>query len=182
MRLPFTLHDHAGTIDITVAATRDPHELGAPACAQGLAHCQATISHPAAGYAALLGWIQLVRSTDNQSGGQQFEMDPLNVIGEVAHPFGFFGIKPVLFDAPSRPTRDDLDWLAHSFLCHIADYQTREIRALAGFSWGFIVANGDATVIGPRTLGAADWNQHLGLLHAQHPAWRFAADVEVAKS
>jgi hypothetical protein len=71
----------------------------------------------------------------------------------VAHPFGFFGIKPILFDAPSRPTRDDLDWLAHSFLCHIADYETREVRALAGFSWGFIVANGDATVIGPHTLG-----------------------------
>jgi hypothetical protein len=174
VRLPFTVLDRTGSIDITVAATQDPGDLGAPPDAQGLAHCQATISYPANGYAAVFGWVQLVRSTDNRSHGQQFEMDPLTFLGEVSHPFGFVGIKPILFDAPSRPTRDDLDWLAHSFLCHIAD--AGEVQALAGFSWGFTVANGDATVIAARTLEAADWNQHRDLLHAEYPAWRFAAD------
>jgi hypothetical protein len=174
------LRDRGGSIDVTVEATRDPDDLGAPPEARGLAHCEATIDHPATGYAALLGWIQMVRSTDNHSGGQQFEMDPLTVIGEVAHPFGFFGIKPILFDAPSRPTRNDLEWLAHSFLCHIADYDTREVHALAGFSWGFTVADGGTTVIEPRGLEAADWNRHLDLLHAKHPAWRFAAGFPIA--
>ena len=112
MRLQFTLHGLPGTIDVTVDTTRDPGKLGAPPEAQGLAHCQATITHPAEGYTALLGWIQLVRSTDNHSRGQQFEMDPLTFVGEVPHPFGFFGIKPILFDAPSRPTRGS--WVTRS--------------------------------------------------------------------
>jgi hypothetical protein len=179
VRLPFTLRNRIGNIDITVAATRDPDELGAPLESRGLPHCQATVSHPATGYAAMLGWIQLVRSTDNRSHGQQFEMDPLTLIGEVPHPFCFFGIKPTLFDAPSRPTRDNLDWLAHSFLCHIADHGTREVRALAGFSWGFTLADGGTTVIGPRTVSATDWTQHRDLLHAEQPAWRFSADFPV---
>jgi hypothetical protein len=180
MRLPFTLRDRTGTIDIVVDATRDPAALGAPPDAQGLAHCEATITYPASGYAALLGWIQMVRSTDNRSRGEQFEMDPLTFIGEVAHPFGFFGVKPVLFDAPSRPTRDSLDWLAHSFLCHVADYEAREVHALTGFSWGFTIADGDTAVIEPRGLDAADWDQQLDLLHAEHPAWRFAPGFYVA--
>lgn len=175
MRLPFTLRGRGGDIDITVDATRDPGELGAPPDAQGLAYCEATITHPANGYAALLGWIQMVRSTDNHSRGEQFEMDPLTFVGEVAHPFCFLGIKPLLFDAPSRPTRNNLDWLAHSYLCHVADYETREVHALAGFSWGFTINDGDTTIIGPSLLDAADWNQQLDLLHAEHPAWRFAA-------
>jgi hypothetical protein len=177
VRLPFTLDDRTGSIDVTVDATTDPHGLGAPPDALGLAHCQATISYPGNGYAGLLGWIQLVRSTDNHSLGQQFEMDPLSVLGEVEHPFCFFGIKPTLFDAPSRPTRDDLDWLARTFLCHIADYGTAEVQALAGFSWGFTIAGGVAAVIGPTTLEAIDWNQHLDLLHAEHPAWQFRAGL-----
>ena len=175
MRLPFTLGDRTGSIDITVDTTRDPEALGAPPDAQGLAHCQATIAYPAEGYAALFGWIQMVRSTDNHSRGRRFEMDPLTFIGEVPHPFGFFGIKPVLFDAPSRPTRKDLDWLAHSVLCHIADYDARTVHALAGFSWGFTIGGGTATVVPSRSLQPTDWDQHRDLLHAEHPAWRFAS-------
>lgn len=174
MRLPFRLHDYRGSIDIEVDTTQDPEELGAPPSAQGLAHCQATIAYPVRGYGALLGWIQMVRSTDNQSRGRHFEMDPLTFVGEVPHPFGFFGVNPTLFDAPSRPTRDDLDWLAHSFLCHIADYDTRTVHALTGFSWGFTIVRGAASVIPPHGLQPAGWDQHLDLLRAEHPAWRFA--------
>ena len=70
--------------------------------ALGLPHCQATVAYPGRGYAGMLGWIQLVRSTDNASGGELFAMDPLALVGEVGHPFAFFGVAPTLFDAPAR--------------------------------------------------------------------------------
>src|SRR5204863_43198 len=73
------------------------------------------------GYAAMLGWIQLVRSTDNGSRGREFELDPLEPLGVTPHPFCWFGLTPTLFDAPSRRTTDDLDWLAHSFLAFTRD-------------------------------------------------------------
>jgi hypothetical protein len=126
------------------------------------------------GYGGLLGWIQLVRSTDNSSGGARFEPDPLEVLGQPPHPFCFFGITPTLFDAPSRDSRADLDWLAHSFLCRVGDPNRHEVHALAGFGWGFTITAGTATPAPPHNLELAAWGQHLGLLHAWHPAWRFA--------
>jgi hypothetical protein len=174
MQLPFTLRGHHGTIDVHVGTTRDPGELGTWPGAAGLTFCEATVSYPGQGYTGMMGWIQLVRSTDNNSHGRQFEMDPLDILGEVPHPFCFFGIRPTLFDAPSRDSRADLDWLAHSFLCHIADQTRREVRALTGFAWGFTIRAGVATTTPPGVLTLGEWNQHFGLLRAEHPTWRFA--------
>jgi hypothetical protein len=72
-------------------------------------------------------------------------------------------------------SREDLDWLAHSFLCHIKeiDDDIRTVQAITGFSWGFGIASGGATVEPAHALQAADWNQHLALLHEQHPGWHF---------
>jgi len=174
MQLPFLLHDRPGMINVKLGTTRDPEELGTWPGAAGLAFCEAAVSYPGKGYTGLLGWIQLVRSTDNNSRGKQFEMDPLEILGHVQHPFCFFGITPTLFDAPSRDTRADLDWLAHSFLCHIADRSRREVHALAGFAWGFTIRTGIATPTPPHALEPAEWNQHLDLLHSEYPNWRFA--------
>ena len=180
--LPFSLRGRDGDIEITVDLTTDPAAVGAIPGAAGLPHCQATIDHPGRGYDALLGWVQLVRSTDNDSGGARFEMDPLMFVGEVPHPFAFFGIAPTLFDAPGRRSRADLDWLAHSFLCFIEDIDgdRRVLQVITGFSWGFQLRDGTTTVAGPRRLTAADWTGHLPLLHAEHPGWRFLDAYETA--
>jgi hypothetical protein len=174
VHLPFSLRGLPGVVDVNVGTTRDPEELGALPGAAGLAFCEATVSYPGKGYTGMLGWIQLVRSTDNSTHGEQFEMDPLETLGEVPHPFCFFGFRPTLFDAPARDSRADLDWLAHSFLCHIAGRSHREIHVLAGFAWGFTINAGIAVPTPPRALEASEWDQHLGLLHSGYPAWRFA--------
>jgi hypothetical protein len=180
MHLPFSLRGVRGAIDVTVDVTRNPSDLGASPGAVGLPHCQATIEYPGKGYAALVGWIQMVRSTDNDSHGEAFEMDPLMFVGEVPHPFGFFGITPTLFDAPARRTGADLDWLCHSFLSYIKDLEgeTRVVKALAGFSWGFSRKDGTTTVEPTRRLASADWSGHLDLLHGEHPGWRFLDGFE----
>src|SRR5437762_13640817 len=152
MRLPFSLRDIAGSVEVTVDTTREPRDLGAPPEAVGLAHCQATITYTGKGYASLLGWIQLVRSTDNDSQGQRFEMDPLTFVGEVPHPFGFYGIKPTLFDAPSRSSRANLHWLADCVPCHIADDEQRSPSAIWGFSWGSSTAAASTPALPARGL------------------------------
>jgi len=177
MRLDFLVHGLSGQIDVSVEAVRAPSDFGASPGSIGLPACEATVTYAGGGYLALLGWIQTVRSTDNRSGGSEFEPDPLEPLGDVRHPFCFFGIKPTLFDAPSRDTRADLVWLARSFLTVIGDHRRREVWALAGFSWGFVVARGQVTLTPPRTLDSAAWNDQLPALATAYPDWTFATDL-----
>jgi hypothetical protein len=176
MHLPFSLRGIAGAVDIKLDITRNPDELGAMPEAIGLPHCHAAVRYPGLGYAGMLGWIQLVRSTDNNSRGERFEMDPLTLLGDVSHPFAFFGVTPTLFDAPARRSRADLDWLAHSFLCYLKndDEDVRIVQAVTGFSWGFTITAAATTVTPARPLSSEDWSRHRDLLHAEHPDWLFA--------
>jgi hypothetical protein len=153
-------------------ANEDPEALGCHPTRRGFPACTAEVGYDAGGYAAMFGWIQLVRSS-HAVGGGEFEMDPYEPLGSLPHPFCWFGLTPTLFDAPSRPTRSDMDWLAHTFLCFIGDHN--EARALLGFSWGFAIADGVISIRGAAPVAAPTWDEHLALLHREHPSWRFAS-------
>jgi hypothetical protein len=140
--------------------------------ARGFPVCWATVDYPAQGYAAVFGWTQLVRSTDSDP--DRFEMDPIAIYQEVATPYAWFGIRPELFDAPSRDSRYNMAWEAHSFLCVSPDaVMTRQVQAITGFSWGFTIKNQSFTFAPPVALGSQAWDSHLGLLRASYPAWAF---------
>jgi len=174
MRLPFRLAGALGHVAVAVAVNTSPETLGCRPAARGFPYCSASISHPARGYAAALGWIQLVRSTDGCSGGKTFEMDPFEPLGRVAHPFAFFGFLPSLFDVPSRDPIREMDWIANSFLCDLGEHE-RHARALLGFSWGFTIRDGKIATWGPNALGSRDWDAHRALLTREYPNWSFAA-------
>jgi len=178
MRVDFSLRSQPGHVDVEFSPANDRQELGASPGAAGLPMCEATITYPGRGYTGLLGWIQMVRSTDNRSGGRQFEMDPLEVLGDVPHPFAFFGIKPTLFDAPSRPEQHTTVWTAHSFLTVISNERERQVAALLGFSWGFTMSTGQVSLIPPETLEAETWNAHRPLLTAHYPDWAFMPNFQ----
>jgi hypothetical protein len=174
--LDFTLRDVPGWVEVTVGPNEDPEAVGKPRWARGFPVCTATVTCRGRGYLAALGWIQLVRSSDNASGGEQFELDPFEPLGTQAHPFCFFGFAPTLFDAPSRGSFADLDWLAHSFLCFItAGGRAQEAHAVLGFSWGCRIRDQVVSYDGPSTLTASAWDAHLALLGRSHPTWDFAA-------
>jgi hypothetical protein len=151
----------AGSIEVVLDSNEYPAELGCglladrvPAdVAVGFPVCTATIRFERHGYAAVFGWIQAVRSTDGASGGAAFELDPLALLRDVDIPYAFFGVKPVLFDAPFRLTRADLDWRAHSFLCFSPDaVMSKQVHAAAGFGWGFGLEGGRFWFRGPDVL------------------------------
>ena len=117
MDITFALRGIEGHVYVTYSRNSRPDLVGSSAESSGFPMCHAAVDYPAQGYDALLGWVQLVRSDDNTSQGRAFEIDPLDILGDVPHPFCWIGLSPRLFDAPSRSPRRDLDWVAQSFLC-----------------------------------------------------------------
>jgi len=138
--IPFTLRGVSGQIHVSLVINDDPLRYGCdlldpdlpPDAAQGYPICRAEIEHDADGYAAAMGWVQLVRSTD---AAPEFEMDPLALFRQVASPFAFFGIKPTMFDAPFRDEKYDCTWRAETFLCAILDgVMSQHAQPLAGLA------------------------------------------------
>jgi hypothetical protein len=179
MRIPFTLRGIAGQVDISITANTDPDAIGYPLLfdgspldfARGFPICRATVIYPAEGYAAVFGWTQMVRSTD-QTG--RFEMDPIAIYAHVATPFAWFGVKPEAFDAPSRESLYDMVWEAHCFLCVSPDaVLTPQVQAVCGFSWGFTVESSQIHFTEAEALTAQAWDAHLDVLQASYPNWTF---------
>jgi len=178
MDITFSHQGHKGRVAVSVEKTLVPATLGARDGAVGLANCTATIEFAGLGYLQLLGWVQLVRSSDNAFQGQQFEMDPFDPFGlyeRAPSPYCWYGILPTLFDAPSRDERVHLDWVAHSFLAASPLRGDRRIvTPLLGFSWGFHIADdGDVTLDPITSVTSADWESHLPYLRDCYPEWRF---------
>lgn len=168
MRIDFVHAGKPGTVRVELAANDDPAALGCPDGARGLPYCRATIEQDARGYGDALGWIQLVDSTDAPGG---FAIDPFEPLGEVTHPFCFFGFAPTLFDGPSRPAREDMTWTANSFLAGIRG--DHEAFAILGFTWGFEIRDGEVSILGPTQLDGSAWDACLPPLEAAHPRWHF---------
>ncbi|HEX5610240.1 MAG TPA: hypothetical protein VFX45_09125 [Solirubrobacterales bacterium] len=161
------------TVAVEVGLNDDPARYGCWEFAVGFPWCRATIAPPARGYADALGWVQLVEATDLFG---EFRIDPFEPLGEVTHPFCFFGFSPTLFDAPHRDHRDDMDFLAHSFLCGLGPKpldNPSEVDALLGFSWGFKIRDGRIEPYPLARLEADAWDAHHPYLTQTFPRWSF---------
>lgn len=177
MKFSFSHAGYPGTVTVSVIATPNPTMLGSWLGAPSRARCTATITFDAPGYLQLLGWVQLVRSSDTAP-DQQFAIDPFDpfdLYTSAPSPYGFYGIAPTLFDAPSRPAATPLDWIAHSFLAVSPPGTGRQVVPLLGFAWGFAVDDYGQTTVQPITpLPAAVWIAHLPYLRRIFPTWSFA--------
>ncbi len=176
MILRFSWDGEEGAIAIDCVRNANPQALGCRPGALGLPACTATVSFPARGYRAMFGWIQLVRSSDNRSAGAAFEMDPLALFADVDSPYAFYGYLPTLFDGPSRPRRDDMEWLAHSFLATTPLDGQRRVAPVAGFAWGFDIGGGEVGLRPLVALAPADWRAQLPVLTNAYPRWQFAVE------
>ncbi|MCW2978293.1 MAG: hypothetical protein JWO14_20 [Solirubrobacterales bacterium] len=168
MRLDFLHAGRPGTVRVEVAANDDPAALGCSDDARGLPYCRAVIEQDARGYGDALGWIQLVHSSDTP---RSFAVDPFEPLGEVTHPFCFFGFAPTLFDGPSRRAREDMTWRAHTFLGGIRN--DREAFSILGFAWGFTIRDGEVSIVGPTELDRSAWDDRVPSLEESCPRWRF---------
>lgn len=181
MGIDFSVRGFSGRVRVTCSRNDDPMGLGCGITAPERAHqyegfpaCTAIVDYEGKGYAGLFGWTQLVKSTDNRSRGEKFEMDPFSLYADIPTPFAWFGFTPTLFDAPARREKSPLQWLAHSFLCFTSEPGVKEVRAVLGFDWGFeIKADEDILIYPVHRLGQEQWNHHLDVLRTQYAAWSF---------
>jgi hypothetical protein len=142
-------------------------------------------AHDLNGYGAIFGWIQLVRSTDDED---IWKMDPIPVLSGLDTPFAYLGIEPTLFDAPMREMKDskDVDWTAHAFLCTMGRcLLERRVSVVAGFEWGWEIRFKDGKGKGKdeeRTILVKElkniefekaWTEKLDVLKKAHVGWVF---------
>ena len=177
MEIEFRHDGERGKVSVSCVPNDDPAGVGKGEDARGLPVCTATIEYPGRGYRGFFGWVQLVRSDDNASGGRAFEIDPARFFEDSPAPYCWYGFKPTLFDSPSRDVRQPLDWLAHSFLAYTprSDDAEKRVVPLLGFSWGFVIGDeGGVTLTPVQRLTEDDWKSHLRYLGERYPGWSFA--------
>jgi hypothetical protein len=175
LRLEFEARGTPGTVEVSLWVNDDPLVVGSGPEAEGFPACQATVAINLQRYAALFGWVQLVGTASPADPTRRIGVDPLEISADLNWPFGFYGLQPTLFDAPSRRDRTQaLDWLAHTFLCVSPDRpMDRVVRPVVGFQWGFWMHDGQIDIVAPTSLELATWNSHLRVLEAAYPGWRF---------
>ncbi|MCU1360790.1 MAG: hypothetical protein JWN99_2079 [Ilumatobacteraceae bacterium] len=180
LSIEFEARGRLGTVSVTVHENTDPASVGCDSSALGFPVCRATVTHPAEGYDALFGWVQLVGTCAPGEPQRTFTNDPLRIYEGLDTPFGFHGMHPTLFDGPSRRDRSrPLDWLAHSFLCTApSDPMDREVLPVLGFSWGFVLDDRKITIVSPQLLHSDSWTQHIASLEGQFGSWSFLSPIE----
>jgi hypothetical protein len=117
--------------------------------------------------------IELLVDTDDDRPG--FRHDPFEPLGEAAHPFGFFGFSPTLFDLP-HTYLENWSFRAHTFLCGLGGTlleMRKEARAILGFSWGFSKHGPKIDYLEPAVLDSRAWDGHHEYLRGRFPDWRF---------
>jgi hypothetical protein len=180
---PFEWEGLAGNVRVECVANDAPDEYGTLLEASyGFPVCTATVQYPRRGYRSMFGWVQLVRSTDNESRGAQFEVDPFALFADARSPYCWYGIEPTLFDSPSRSDRTPLSWLSQSFLAttpidEVMDGNPRRVVPIVGFAWGFDLHDDDSVELREITaLSSSDWEAAVPLLRAEYPGpfWTFA--------
>lgn len=186
--VPFVLRGMAGNIRVTLEQNPNPRDWMDPSARQAsrvawdrtwmrnFPVCTAIVDHPAVGYEAMCGWVQLVRSSDSEP--DLFEVDPTPITADIDLPYCWFGTKPTLFDGPSRDSRADLGWRARSYLCASTEIMSHTVVPVAAFEWGFDVKDGSVLLSAPEELCLATWDEHRAYLKQSYPAWTFAAASE----
>jgi hypothetical protein len=174
--IPFRARAGSGQVTVSVGEVADPTTVGHDSGAVGFPVCRASVDFSLDGYEGFVGWVQLNGAKTDAGPERVFELDPLEVFGGLETPFAFYGLSPQLFDAPyARDRSRYVDWLFHSFLC-VAPTRpmAREVEAVVGFSWGFVMTDGDIAIVQPELLQPADWSGHIQALSELFPSWTFS--------
>jgi hypothetical protein len=178
--LEFELRGAPGTVTVRHGINDDPRRWGYDVLdlsydferSRGFPVVEASVEHPAEGYAAVMGWIQVARY--REPGAEE------DVIVDVAPqlrgsgvPWFSFGVRPAFFDAPST-TADEATFRFDAFLAVSPDaVMTPVAEPLCGFSWGCDVTGGTPASTPLTPAGAERWAAIRPALAAACPEWSF---------
>jgi len=196
-RFPFRLRGAEGTVIVSFQANEDPEQWGYGALglewptelAQGLPVLTARTEYALAGYAAVMGWVQIVRievheasrplapGVDQAPFGHHEWVDGPPQLRGLGVPFASFGECPTLFDAPAS-TESDTTFLADSWLTASPDALiSRESCPVLGLRWGYSTRAGEPHELHePTLLDESHWGEALPLLRETFPDWGFSLE------
>ena len=193
-RFPFQLRGAEGSVIVSFQANEDPLRWGYGSLglewptelAKGLPVLTARTEYPPAGYAAVMGWVQIVRidvlessqplvaGVDKAPSGHHEWVDGPPQLRGLGVPFTSFGECPTLFDAPAS-TESDTTFVADSWLTASPDAViSRESLPVLGLRWGYSTrAEQPPELHEPAWLDERHWAEALPLLRETFPDWQF---------
>jgi len=183
--IPFSLRGTGGAVTVRYGGNEDPLRWGYavleldwfhPELVRGFPVVQASVEHPAEGYAADMGWLQVVRYEVGDPGeeGTFTVFDTPPQLAGMEMPFAAFGICPTFFDAPSIHGLQEVKWDADTFLVYTPDaVLSRTVRPACGFNWGFRLHDGAVSIEPLNIADAKDWERDLSGLRERFPSWTF---------
>ena len=186
-----------GSVIVSFQANEDPERWGYGALglewpielAQGLPVLTARTEYALDGYAAVMGWVQIVRievheasqslapGVDKAPAGQHEWVDGPPQLRGLGVPFTSFGERPTLFDAPAS-TESDITFRADSWLTASPDAViSRESSPVLGLRWGYSTrAEEPHELHEPALLDETQWAEALPLLGETFPDWQFGPE------
>jgi len=195
---PFRLRGARGSVTVSFRANEDPERWGygllgltwPTDLAKGLPVLEARTECPVDGYAAVMGWIQVVRievlessrplvaGLDEAPAGRHEWVDGPPQLRGLGVPFTSFGACPTLFDAPAS-TESDTTFRADSFLTASPDALiSRASFPLLGLRWGYSTRAGQLPeLLEPTVLDGSAWVEALPLLRETFPEWEFGSEA-----
>jgi hypothetical protein len=182
--LPFELRGFSGSVHVRAGVNDDPrrwgyHFLGldfgdAFEGALGFPVVEAIVQFGAEGYAAELGWVQVVEQRTPNAPDVDLLCDAPPHMRSLAMPFMSFGVRPTFFDAPADDIEPNLGWSATAFLTYTPDIlMSREIGPVCGFRWGFDKRDGAVSSRAVTAAGRAEWETFASSLRPLYPEWTF---------
>jgi hypothetical protein len=193
----FRLRGATGSVTVSFQANEDPARWGYDTLgltwpselAKGLPVFDAQTECSLEGYAAIMGWIQIVRievlessqpiaiGGDKAPAGHHEWVDGPPQLRGLGVPFTSFGKSPTLFDAPAS-TESDTTFLADSFLTTSPDALISRVSfPILGLRWGYSTRAGQQHELHePTLLAERHWAEALPLLRETFPEWQFRPD------
>ncbi len=180
--IPFLMRGIEGTIHVRYGVNDDPRRWGYEVLnldwydenlIRGFPVMEASVEHPAEGYAADMGWIQVAEYEVRDPGAEErvtvFDVPPQ--LSDTEIPYLAFGVRPTAFDAPSISSQE-VTWRASTFLTYTPDaVLSRVLRSVGGFTWGYDVVAGEVTIAPLSTAKREEWTALLPALEARFPSW-----------
>jgi len=177
--IPFRLRGLDGLVTVDRIANEDPrrwgyHLLGRfpmeqPECFPVV---HASVSYPAEGYCATMGWIQLVYYGE-ETEDREVVVDLTPQHADSNTPYAFWGFCPQFFDAPSTP-QAGIRWVAEAFLATSPDaLMTKTVLPVCGFRWGYATTRNPPDLLPLKPIGAEAWESTRALLTERYPSWEF---------